>query len=95
MKMADWQTIISVLIVAGAFAYIGRRIYLRLRSIAKPAAEIRASCASGCSACGLSREGLECNNGTASADQDAQRLPRFNEQRQLGDRGTNRRLRDA
>ena len=57
MMMADWQTVSTALIVVGACAYIGRRIWLRFRSLVNTKTEIRLRCGSGCGECGRSRDG--------------------------------------
>ena len=57
MKMAYWQTIVSVLIVASACVYISCRIYSRLRSLLSTTTEIKTPCASGCDKCISSRDG--------------------------------------
>jgi hypothetical protein len=52
----DWQTIIAVLIVLAACAYVGRRGWLRLRSLVSAKTPAGASCATGCGACGSSEK---------------------------------------
>jgi hypothetical protein len=52
----EWQTIITALIVLAAGAYVGRRGWLRLRSIVSAKAPTSASCATGCGGCGSSEK---------------------------------------
>ena len=48
MKFVDWQTVIVLLIVAGAFLYVARRGLARLRSFTSKGGD----CATGCGKCG-------------------------------------------
>ena len=45
----DWQMVAVVLVVAGAFLYVARRAWSRLRSFGKKGG---ASCSTGCGNCG-------------------------------------------
>jgi hypothetical protein len=60
--MANWQLIISALIVASAFMYIGWRVYSQLRSLVNSTTKIQTPCASGCDKCLRSRDPKLKNN---------------------------------
>jgi hypothetical protein len=48
----EWQTIIAALIVLAACAYVGRRGWLRLRSLVSTKSPADTSCGTGCGGCG-------------------------------------------
>lgn len=48
----DWQTIIVMLAVLAALAFVGRRGWLRLRAVVNSEAQNSSSCASSCGGCG-------------------------------------------
>ena len=55
-NMAYWQTIIAILIIGAAGVYVGRRIYLRMRSFLSTTKELKTSCAIGCDKCSYRTE---------------------------------------
>lgn len=46
----DWQTVAVLIIIAGALLYVGRRVYMRLRSF--KTGNGGGSCETGCGTCG-------------------------------------------
>lgn len=53
-----WQTLITIIIVALALFFIGRKVYRMIRQAVDPEQDISCGCASGCSSCGVTT----CNN---------------------------------
>ena len=50
--MSDWQTIVVVLIILAALAYVARRALSRLRSFRLSKRQGAPACSTGCGACG-------------------------------------------